>query len=134
MTTTVPLKVIRELDRIPVFQGVVPQPRGSERSLQRLWTRSPMPWRFIRLRRHVGPLHADIFLMFASKNRGPQLNLLQGVAPSLAASDRSWITSRAAVARLHLRHRVKEVQLPTRDGADAPEVSALPWAPGTGSG
>jgi len=116
------MKVIRELDRISFKEWFLSH-GGSERSLQRLWDPISYALGFIDCGAMSARCMLTIFLMFASKTEASKLNLLKG-------SPHRWLHRpildyiEARGARLHLRHRVKEVHY-HQDGADAPEVSAL---------
>jgi len=134
---TVAMRLIREL-RSNHFQGVgfLKLTVAARASLQRLLDPiSYAPWVFD-CGAMSAPLHATIFLMFASKPRPPSFNLLKGGRPNRwAASTDPGLKSRPAVPACICAIASKEVQLPPGRAPTLTEVSALTLGTArTGSG
>ncbi len=102
------MKVIRDLDRIS-FQEWFLGHGGSEQSIRRMWNPIAYALGFIDCEAISARCMLTIFMMFAAKTEASKLNLLKG-------SPHRWLTGpileyiQERGARLHLRHRVTEVQ------------------------
>jgi zeta-carotene desaturase len=108
------MKVIRELDRIS-FQEWFLSHGGSPRSIERMWNPIAYALGFIDCEAISARCMLTIFMMFASKTEASKLNLLKG-------SPHRWLTGpileyiEARGGRLHLRHRVRELQFEEQQG------------------
>jgi len=121
------MKVIRALDRIS-FQQWFLSHGGSEQSIRRMWNPIAYALGFIDCEAISARCMLTIFMMFAARTEASKLNLLKG-------SPHRWLTGpildyiQQRGARLHLRHRVTEVQFEegaaAADGQPATRVSAL---------
>ena len=102
------MKVIRDLDRISFQQWFLGH-GGSEQSIRRMWNPIAYALGFIDCEAISARCMLTIFMMFAAKTEASKLNLLKG-------SPHRWLTGpileyiQERGARLHLRHRVTEVQ------------------------
>ena len=102
------MKVIRDLDRISFQQWFLGH-GGSEQSIKRMWNPIAYALGFIDCEAISARCMLTIFMMFAAKTEASKLNLLKG-------SPHRWLTGpileyiQERGARLHLRHRVTEVQ------------------------
>ncbi|MEB3171662.1 MAG: 9,9'-di-cis-zeta-carotene desaturase [Synechococcaceae cyanobacterium] len=115
------MAVIRALDRVSFRDWFVGH-GGSERSIERMWNPIAYALGFLDCEQISARCMLTIFLMFAARTEASKLNLLKG-------SPHRWLTGpilryiEARGGRLHLRHRVAEVQFEERDGA--PLVTGL---------
>jgi zeta-carotene desaturase len=115
------MKVIRDLDRIS-FQEWFLGHGGSEQSIRRMWNPIAYALGFIDCEAISARCMLTIFMMFASKTEASKLNLLKG-------SPHRWLTGpileyiQERGAKLHLRHRVTEVQFD--EVADETRVTGL---------
>lgn len=121
------MTVIRDLDRISFKQWFVSH-GGSPRSIERMWDPIAYALGFIDCASISARCMLTIFMMFASRTEASKLNLLKG-------SPHRWLTGpilhyiEQRGGRLHLRHRVTEVQVQEgpagSDGLPATHVSGL---------
>ncbi len=108
------MKVIRDLDRISFQQWFLGH-GGSEQSIKRMWNPIAYALGFIDCEAISARCMLTIFMMFAAKTEASKLNLLKG-------SPHRWLTGpildyiQQRGARLHLRHRVTEVQFEEKVG------------------
>ncbi|MFZ9288726.1 MAG: 9,9'-di-cis-zeta-carotene desaturase [Vulcanococcus sp.] len=108
------MKVIRDLDRISFQQWFLGH-GGSEQSIKRMWNPIAYALGFIDCEAISARCMLTIFMMFAAKTEASKLNLLKG-------SPHRWLTGpileyiQQRGAKLHLRHRVTDVQFEERDG------------------
>ena len=111
------MRVIRDLDRIS-FQQWFLSHGGSEQSIRRMWNPIAYALGFIDCEAISARCMLTIFMMFASKTEASKLNLLKG-------SPHRWLTGPILAyieqrgGRLHLRHRVSDVQFEAEPGGEA---------------
>ena len=114
------MRTIRALDSVS-FQDWFVGHGGSPESIRRMWNPIAYALGFIDCEAISARCMLTIFMMFASKTEASKLNLLKG-------SPHRWLTGpildyiQARGAKLHLRHRVKDVQF--SDGEN-PVVTSL---------
>ncbi len=114
------MRTIRALDSVS-FQDWFVGHGGSLESIRRMWNPIAYALGFIDCEAISARCMLTIFMMFAAKTEASKLNLLKG-------SPHRWLTApildyiQARGGKLHLRHRVKEVQFTE---ADTPEVTGL---------
>ncbi|MEB3271190.1 MAG: 9,9'-di-cis-zeta-carotene desaturase [Synechococcus sp.] len=121
------MKVIRALDRISFQQWFLGH-GGSMQSIRRMWNPIAYALGFIDCESISARCMLTIFMMFAAKTEASKLNLLKG-------SPHRWLTGpildyiQERGGRLHLRHRVTEVQFEegaaAADGQPATHVRGL---------
>ena len=111
------MKTIRALDRISFQQWFIGH-GGSEQSIKRMWNPIAYALGFIDCEAISARCMLTIFMMFAAKTEASKLNLLKG-------SPHRWLTGpildyiQQRGGRLHLRHRVTEVQFEEQPGGEA---------------
>jgi zeta-carotene desaturase len=119
------MKTIRALDRVSFRQWFIGH-GGSEQSIERMWNPIAYALGFIDCASISARCMLTIFLMFATKTESSKLNLLKG-------SPHRWLTGpildyiNTRGAKLHLRHRVIEVEHANHD-ADETIVIGLKLA------
>ncbi len=102
------MKTIRALDSVS-FQKWFLNHGGSQESIERMWNPIAYALGFIDCEAISARCMLTIFMMFASKTEASKLNLLKG-------SPHRWLTKpilnyiERKGGKLHLRHRVKEIQ------------------------
>jgi zeta-carotene desaturase len=121
------MTTIRALDRISFKQWFLSH-GGSPRSIERMWDPIAYALGFIDCETISARCMLTIFMMFAAKTEASKLNLLKG-------SPHRWLTGpilqyiEQRGGRLHLRHRVTEVQVEEgpagADGLPVTRVSGL---------
>jgi len=121
------MRTIRALDRIS-FQEWFLGHGGSEQSIRRMWNPIAYALGFIDCEAISARCMLTIFMMFAAKTEASKLNLLKGSPHRwLTGPILDYITERGG--RLHLRHRVTEVQVEEgaagADGHPVTRVSGL---------
>lgn len=113
------MRTIRELDRVSFKQWFVGH-GGSEESIKRMWNPIAYALGFIDCQAISARCMLTIFLMFATKTEASKLNLLKGSPHRwLTGPILDYITARGG--KLHLRHRVIEVQFDQTSSPHNPE-------------
>ena len=113
------MRTIRELDRVSFKQWFVGH-GGSEESIKRMWNPIAYALGFIDCQAISARCMLTIFLMFATKTEASKLNLLKGSPHRwLTGPILDYITARGG--KLHLRHRVIEVQFDQTSSLQNPE-------------
>ncbi|MCP9795532.1 9,9'-di-cis-zeta-carotene desaturase [Synechococcus lacustris] len=113
------MRTIRELDRVSFKQWFVGH-GGSEESIKRMWNPIAYALGFIDCQAISARCMLTIFLMFATKTEASKLNLLKGSPHRwLTGPILDYITARGG--KLHLRHRVIEVQFDQISSPQNPE-------------
>lgn len=113
------MRTIRELDRVSFKQWFVGH-GGSEESIKRMWNPIAYALGFIDCQAISARCMLTIFLMFATKTEASKLNLLKGSPHRwLTGPILDYITARGG--KLHLRHRVIEVQFDQTNSPQNPE-------------
>jgi len=113
------MRTIRELDRVSFKQWFVGH-GGSEESIKRMWNPIAYALGFIDCQAISARCMLTIFLMFATKTEASKLNLLKGSPHRwLTGPILDYITARGG--KLHLRHRVIEVQFDQTSSPQNPE-------------
>ena len=114
------MRTIRALDSVS-FQTWFVSHGGSLESIRRMWNPIAYALGFIDCEAISARCMLTIFMMFASKTEASKLNLLKG-------SPHRWLTGpileyiQERGAKLHLRHRVKEVHY---EEGETPKVTSL---------
>ena len=117
------MQVIRDLDRLS-FQEWFLGHGGSEQSIKRMWNPIAYALGFIDCEAISARCMLTIFLMFAVRTEASKLNLLKG-------SPHRWLTGpildyiEQRGGRLHLRHRVVQVQDDASGDTAATRVTGL---------
>jgi len=113
------MRTIRDLDRVSFKQWFVGH-GGSEESIKRMWNPIAYALGFIDCQAISARCMLTIFLMFATKTEASKLNLLKGSPHRwLTGPILDYITARGG--KLHLRHRVIEVQFDQTNSPQNPE-------------